>query len=160
MRRRFWERTDDITAQRAEIRHIAFVKGLGLLSEHHIAVVRHEGCSHARAIAPDPFLLLFGWAINQFLISAALDAECAIGVACQPLLVVVALWDIPAFVVLLDPGIDVLDIEATVSPKPGISAYRACTVLASRAVSKSRSRWRRTSLSQNRVGKVGSTSKP
>jgi hypothetical protein len=54
------ERDDRLLIQGTEIGDIAFIEGLGVFGQHHIAVIGHGGRRHAGTIAPEQFLLLFG----------------------------------------------------------------------------------------------------
>jgi len=50
-----------------EIGHAAFIKGVRIFGEHHIAIVRSGGSSNSRAVAPNQLLFLGGRTINLFL---------------------------------------------------------------------------------------------
>ena len=49
----------NLMMERTEIRHVAFIKRLGVLCQHDIAVIGSSGSGNARAIAPKEFFLLF-----------------------------------------------------------------------------------------------------
>jgi hypothetical protein len=68
--------------ERPIVAHIALVKGLGILGQHHIPVVSGDRGSHAGAIAPQVLLDLFGRAIGLLLVGTLFDPELAVRITC------------------------------------------------------------------------------
>ena len=77
------ESENRLMIQGTKIRDIAFIEGLSIFSQHDIAVIGVRRGSHARAIAPEEFFLLFGRTVGLLLVGAALDAQPAIRITCQ-----------------------------------------------------------------------------
>jgi len=100
-----------LTVQGAKRRDIAFMEGLGVLSQHTIAVIRRGGRSHTRTVAPETFLLLFCGTIGQCCGGAARDATSAIRITGQAPGVVRALRDGGTLVVFVHPGGEMRDIK-------------------------------------------------
>lgn len=105
------ERNDGLLVEGAIIRDIVLVERLGLFGQDDIPIVRGGGCCHSRAVAPHVLFFLGGGAIGLLLVAAAFDAELAVGIACQSLVFVIAVFDVDALIVFLHPGVDMLDIE-------------------------------------------------
>ena len=143
-----------------EVGDITLVEGQGIFSEHHIAVVGSSGSGDAGTIAPDELFRFFRGAVSLLLIGRAFEAELAVGVASTGVRFVKALREVDTRVVFTDPGVDMLDVEATTSPSPGISSLRSRTVALSKACSKAGSRSRSFSRSQDSHGRVFSRRKP
>ncbi len=91
-----------LAMKRAEIRDIAFIKGLSIFGENDIAVIGSGGGGNAGAVAPEQFLLFFSRAVGQFFIGTTLDAQPAIGITGQAFGFVVTIFDVGPLVVLLD----------------------------------------------------------
>lgn len=111
MGRKLIEDNHGLLIQRAEIRHISLVERLSIFGQDHISVIRYRSSGDARAIAPEEFLFLFGGAISEFLVSAAFDTQFTVGIAFEALGFVVAIGNIRSLIILLHPGIEMLDIE-------------------------------------------------
>ena len=105
------EGMDGLGVKRLEGGDIPFIEGLGVFGQHDIAIVRSGGSSDARAGAPKKLLLFFLGAISEFFVGAARDAELAIRITSQASGLVVALGHISPFVLLLHPGVEMLDVE-------------------------------------------------
>ncbi len=90
---------------------IMAIEGLGEFGKHDVAVVRSGSSSDSRAIAPEIFFLLLRGAIGLLLIGATLDAQFAVRVARVLAGGIEAFFKSNARIVLLHPGIKVLDIK-------------------------------------------------
>jgi hypothetical protein len=62
-------------------------------------------------MASEEFLFLFGTAIRLLLVGAAFDTKPTIGVTGEAFGFVITIWDVGSPVILLHPGINMLDIE-------------------------------------------------
>ncbi|HET7637680.1 MAG TPA: hypothetical protein VFK47_02975, partial [Ktedonobacteraceae bacterium] len=113
------ERHDGLLGERAILRHIVGIEGLGVFSQDDIAVVRGGGSGDAGAIAPEVFFFHFRGAISLLLIVAAFDAHFAVWVACGLLVFTEAITQSHARIVLFDPGVDMLDIKGDDFPQAG-----------------------------------------
>ncbi len=88
------QRDDGTLVEGAIVRHIGLIEGLGVLSEHDIAIGGNGGRRHAGAIAPQVFLDFFGRAVGLLLIGRALDANAAVGIAGRLMRFVKAISDV------------------------------------------------------------------
>src|SRR5450631_1009050 len=101
-----------LLVERAVIGHIAFIEGLGVFGQHHIAIVWGRGSGDARAVSPDEFFFLCDGSIGLFLVRGAFDAQFTLGIADRDLRFVVAILDIGTLIVFLDPSIDVFHVKS------------------------------------------------
>jgi hypothetical protein len=95
----------------AEKRDVVFVERLSVFGQDNGSILGNDGGSNTSARAPDEFFLLFRGAIGLLLVGAALDAETAIRSTFGHASFVVTIFDGGALIVLLNPGVDVFDIE-------------------------------------------------
>ena len=102
---------DRADVEREEVGDVVLVERLGELGQDHIAIAGNGRAGDARTVAPEVFLFLGGGAIGLLLVGGAFDAQRAIGVACELLIFLEALFDVGTRVVLFDVGVDVGDIE-------------------------------------------------
>ena len=108
---------DGLVIEGQKVGNVVHVERLGVLSQHHITIVRGGRGHHARAIAPEVLLAFLLGAIRLLLVGGALDADFAVWVACGLTVFAVAIFDGDARVVFLDPGIDMLDIKGEHLPQ-------------------------------------------
>lgn len=86
-----------------KVGHIVLIEGLSVFSEDDIAIVGGEGGSDARAVAPEILFDFFGGAISLFLIAAAFDAKCAVGITGGLLVGVKTVFDVLPWIVFFAP---------------------------------------------------------
>ncbi len=105
------QRRHGADVEREEVGDIAFVKGLGVLSEHDIAIDGIGAGRNSRTVAEQTFLFFFRAAIRLRLVAALFDAEATIRVAFGDMGDIKGALDIDARVILAHPGIDMGHIE-------------------------------------------------
>jgi len=126
------EGSNDLTMEGANRRDVLFLERLGLCSQHHIASVGGSGSGDAGARAPKEFVLFLRFfvlwrrclilaggrrrsipssVLGPFLRGATRDTEPAIGITAQTCGGVGALRSRGSFLLLLDPGRQVRDVE-------------------------------------------------
>jgi hypothetical protein len=96
------EGNDRVLVYWAIVGDIVLVERLSIFGQHHIPIASNGGRSDAGAIAPTELFFLFGRSIGLLLVRTSFDTELAIGITCQDLCFVIALFDIDPFVVFLD----------------------------------------------------------
>ena len=101
----------DLAVQRVVVAAVVGVEGLGPLGQDHVAAGGVGGGGDPAAVAPDPGGAARGRAVGAGLVVAGLGPQAAVGVAGRLALRVVPRAHVRLGVVLLHPGVDVLDIH-------------------------------------------------
>jgi hypothetical protein len=70
--------------ERSVIGDVGFIEWQGVLGQYDVSVDGIGNPCDARAVAPEVFFLFFDGAIRLLLVGRALDAQLAVGIACEP----------------------------------------------------------------------------